>query len=287
MNQNHTRKTIGVVETGLTPDELKSQYPDYGAMISQWLQPATDAALSGSGRTIGYTRISPIRGEMFPGVDQFDGYIYSGSKHGVYDDIPWIEPMMTFIRDVADAKIPQLGICFGHQVMAQALGGKAEKSTRGWGCGIQTYALDTAERATARNEPQAAQQAFGGAVGSDFVNGAAHLPNDNRTMSLSVLLLHQDQVTQIPPNTQVIGGNEFCPFGALRYLDTPAISVQFHPEFDNRYLTELLNLRGGTVIDKTVAESAVASLTRAPDNDKVAAWCAEFIIDNLWPAASA
>ncbi len=243
-------KRIGVFEAGPVPDEITDHYPNYAQMIINWLQPALP--------DVEFKAYSPLRGEALPAIDACDGYIYSGSRHGAYDDIDWIAPLEQFIRDLDAARIPQFGICFGHQIMAQALGGKVVKSDRGWGCGIQHYTIHCDSLTSLR---QAARE-------RDGID-----PDQDET--LQVLLMHQDQVVELPATAKSIGGNDFCPYGVIRY-EGPALSVQFHPEFSNVYVDDLLRLRGGTVIDQNAADAGKASLTVIPDNPIIADWVAGF-----------
>ncbi|MGU9958205.1 MAG: glutamine amidotransferase-related protein [Arenicellales bacterium WSBS_2016_MAG_OTU3] len=122
---------IAIFELGSVPDEVKDKYPGYSEMIQNWLSPFMPEVV--------FTRVLVVDGEAIPDVENFDGFIYSGSKYGVYDDIVWIHPLEEFIRNTALLNKPQFGICFGHQIIAQALGGKAVKSDRGWGCGMYEY----------------------------------------------------------------------------------------------------------------------------------------------------
>lgn len=227
-------KTIGVFELGPVPDEVVDQYPDYATMITNWLSPALSE--------VEYVSFSPIRGDTMPSPAQCDGYVYSGSRYGVYDDVEWIAPLKTFIREVTALGIPQFGICFGHQIMAEALGGKAVKSDKGWVCGMQDYSLDQPEPG-------------------------------NRNVAM--LALHQDQVIEAPPGAEIVGGNDSCPIGALAYREA-ARSVQFHPEFTNAYMGDLLTIRGGTIIPQDIADEARGTLNRTADASIFADWAAEF-----------
>lgn len=234
-------KRVVVLELGELPREIAHRHPYYPKMISQWLSPSLpEFAFSG---------MSPVRGEALPAPDAFDGYVYSGSRHGVYDDLDWIEPLKAFIRAVGAAGKPQFGICFGHQIMAEALGGKAVKSDKGWGCGVDVYDVR--------------------------LNGSRQ-----HVTQVPVMIWHQDQVIALPDSADVLGGNEFCPIGVVRY-QIPALSVQFHPEFSKQYITDLLDLRGGTVIPANLAAAARESLQRPPDSGLVAEWTGDFFREHL------
>lgn len=70
-------------------------------------------------------------GAPMPELDSFDGVLLSGSEYGVYDDVPWMKPLRTFLEQTRVAGKPIFGICFGHQIMADVFGGKAEKAEVG------------------------------------------------------------------------------------------------------------------------------------------------------------
>ena len=232
---------IAIFELGSVPDEVKDKYPGYSKMIQNWLSPFMPEVV--------FTRVLVVDGEAIPDVENFDGFIYSGSKYGVYDDIVWIHPLEEFIRNTALLNKPQFGICFGHQIIAQALGGKAVKSDRGWGCGMYEYEM--------------------------------RLDGESKK-TLSVLTLHQDQVIEIPVDAKIVGGTEFCPMGAVRYAQA-ALTVQFHPEFSNEYMHDLLDLRGGVVIPIEIADAAKNTLNKKQSSAVVAAWAADFFHHELAP----
>ena len=137
-----------------------------------------------------------------------------------------------------------VGICFGHQAMAEALGGRVEKSEKGWGIGLQRYGID-------RIEP--------------WMDGAD---------SIAVPASHQDQVVVQPPNTEVIASSDFTPFAGLAWTDRPAISVQFHPEFEPAYAKALIEARRDKMPD---ADGAIASLDQHNDNARIAGWIRRFL----------
>jgi GMP synthase-like glutamine amidotransferase len=171
-------------------------------------------------------------------------YLITGSPAGVYDPLPWIAPLCRFIRAAKDSKM--VGICFGHQVMAEALGGHVEKSDKGWGAGLQHYSI-------VRREP--------------WMDGAAEI---------AVPASHQDQVILQPPGTQVVAASDFTPFAALAWTDRPAISFQFHPEFSPGFAKALIEKRYDVVPDP---DAAIASLDAPNDNAVVGAWIGKFLTE--------
>lgn len=226
---------IAVFEMGPIPEPLDRKYPCYPTMIANWIAPSIPEAE--------FTGVSPITGEAIPALDAFDGYIYSGSRYGVYDGLEWMEPVKEFIRLATGSGIPQFGICFGHQIAAEALGGKAVKSDRGWGLGVHDYDMQ--------------------------------LDMNGRVTGVPVMVMHQDQVISIPESARLVGGNEFCPLGALSYDDI-LLTVQFHPEFSEVYMRDLLDLRGGTIFPADLTAEAYRSLARKADGRLIADWAADF-----------
>jgi len=193
---------IGILECGLIPEALQSRYDGYGTMFAKQL----GALLPGASFTV----ISIVQGAALPAADAFDAWVIPGSKHGVYDDLPWIAPLKSFIRDAATLQRPMVGVCFGHQIIAEALGGKVEKAAQGFRVGMEQY--ETSPGLTGHGLQTVAMPAF-----------------------------HQDQIVVQPPNSAVVARSPACAFAALRYTDAPVLSVQFHPEFSRDYLADLID----------------------------------------------
>ena len=222
---------LAILETGRPPAKLAEQFGDYPAMFERMLGPGYD-----------FERFDVAAGELPDDPLIHDAYLITGSPAGVYDPLPWIEPLKEFLRAAKDRKM--VGICFGHQIMAEAFGGHVEKSDKGWGIGLQRYGIDRVE---------------------SWMDGAA---------PISVPASHQDQVVEQPPNTEVVASSDFTPFAALAWTDRPAISVQFHPEFEPAYAKALIAARR----DKMPGpDGAIASLDRPNDNAVVAAWIRRFL----------
>jgi GMP synthase (glutamine-hydrolysing) len=94
------------------------------------------------GKDFHYTTL-PVVDDVFPNhVDDYDGYLISGSAYGVYDDTPFIPRLMDLIRQLYHAKKPLVGVCFGHQIIAHSLGGHAQKWGHGWGLGTIEVTLN-------------------------------------------------------------------------------------------------------------------------------------------------
>ena len=221
---------VAILETGRPPGDLADQFGDYPAMF---------ARLLGDGFEI--EAFDVAAGEL-PHHGEHDAYLITGSPAGVYDPLPWIDPLQRFIRSAKDSKM--VGICFGHQVMAEARGGHVEKSDKGWGAGLHRYTV-------VRSEP--------------WIDTAG---------TIAAPASHQDQVVVQPPNTDVVAASDFTPLAALAWTDRPAISFQFHPEFSPAFAKALIEQRYDVVPDP---DAAIASLDAPNDNDRVAQWIRNFL----------
>ena len=222
---------LAILETGRPPGDLVSQFGDYPAMFAKLL-----------GEGFGVETFD-VPAEHFPDPGAHDAVLITGSPAGVYEPLPWIEPLMDFIRAAKDSRM--VGICFGHQVMAKALGGHVEKSNKGWGAGLHQYAI---------RHPQ------------PWMDGAS---------TIAIPASHQDQVVVQPAHTDVVAASDFTPYAGLAWTDRPAISFQFHPEFSPNFAKALIKRRYDIVPDP---DAAIASLDAPNDNARVGGWIRRFLL---------
>lgn len=218
---------IGILQTGLAPENLAPQMGDYPDMFAR--------LLDGNGFTFKTFRV--VEGELPASVKDCDGWLITGSRHGVYEDHPWIPPLEQFIRDAFAARVPVVGICFGHQIIAQAMGGKVERYEGGWAVGATEYDFD----------------------GDRIVLNA----------------WHRDQVTKAPDGAKVVGTNEFCTNAALLY-DDRAFTVQAHPEFRPEFVDGLMKTRGKGLVPDTLMAEATERLELSLHDKTIAARIAAF-----------
>ena len=226
--------TVGILETGVPPEDLAARYGRYDAMMRRMLGDGFD-----------YQTYRVRDGELPGAPDAHPAYVITGSSAGVYDDLPWIAPLEDFIRAV-HGRARMVGVCFGHQVMAQALGGRVEKSGKGWGLGLHGYAVDA---------PQPWMDGAGG---------------------VAVAASHQDQVVDAPPGATVLLSSGFTPHAALLYAGGDAVSFQFHPEFERGMAQALVDLRRPR-LDPAEADRMHASLDAPSDAERVGGWIRRFI----------
>lgn len=202
---------IGILQTGHVPDDLIGENGNYPEIFERFL--------SGQGLTFEHYAVVD---NVFPdSVDAADGWLITGSKYGAYEDLPWIAPLEALIRDIYAAGLPLIGVCFGHQIIAQALGGKVEKFAGGWSIGAQRYAVN----------------------GTDVTLNA----------------WHQDQVTERPETAQVVSSTAFCENAALLYGDR-VFTIQPHPEIDRTYLKGLLDVRAPGVVPEPIRQAAIDAI---------------------------
>jgi len=191
-------------------------------------------------------RFDVIGGDLPSDPAECNGWLCSGSRHGAYDAFEWIERLSGFIRDVHEAVVPFAGICFGHQILAQALGGRVEKAASGWGAGIRRVHIDA---------PAA------------FMAPPAH--------HLDLHFMHQDQVVELPPGAEVLGHAEHCPVAVFR-VGEAMLGIQAHPEFTVPYAEALLVDREELLGGSETTE-ALATLTCPTDEALAARWIANLV----------
>ncbi|MCE6960530.1 type 1 glutamine amidotransferase [Cereibacter sphaeroides] len=218
---------IGILQTGEAPDVLSAEMGDYPDMFQRLLD----------GQGFEFRTFRVVDMEFPASVRDCDGWLITGSRHGVYEDHPFIRPLEEFIRKAYAEHVPVVGICFGHQIVAQAMGGKVERFDKGWAVGPTSY---------------------------DF-NGEP----------ITLNAWHRDQVTAAPETAEVVASNEFCENAALLY-DTRAFTVQAHPEFRDEFIDGLMRTRGKGLVPDDRMEAAQEKLGQPNDAARMAHRIAEF-----------
>ncbi|WP_147103754.1 type 1 glutamine amidotransferase [Tateyamaria sp. syn59] len=212
---------IGILQTGHAPDEVLGSLGDYDAMFARLLD----------GHGFNFQTFNVVDMEFPNGPEVCDGWLVTGSKHGAYEDHPFIPPLEDLIRAIHVSGSPMIGVCFGHQIIAQVMGGKVVKFDGGWSVGRREY--------TYKGE------------------------------TVAVNAWHQDQVVEVPPGAKVIGSNDFCENAALVYGDR-IWTIQPHPEFGSEMVEALAKHRAPGVVPAPLIEGARAQLGVPTQRQKVA-----------------
>ena len=218
---------IGILQTGHAADPIRAERGDYDDMFHR--------LLAGHGFT--FSTWSVVDGDFPVGPNAAEGWLITGSRHGAYEDHPWIPPLEELIRAIRDAGRPLVGICFGHQIIAQAFGGRVEKFSGGWSVGPQAYRIE----------------------GRDY----------------RVAAWHQDQVVEPPTEARIIGESDFCRYAALAY--DGILTVQPHPEFDAETIAGLIEHRGRGTVPDELLDAASDGLDRPMDRGAMADSIAAFL----------
>ncbi len=218
---------IGILQTGLAPDALAPTMGDYPDMFARLL----------GNRDFTFRTWRVVDMDFPDSVQDADGWLITGSRHGAYEDHPFIPPLEEFIRDAFAAEVPMVGICFGHQIIAKAMGGTVARYEKGWAVGATDY--------------------------------------DFQGEKITLNAWHRDQVTKAPPGAKVIATNEFCENAALIYGNR-AFTVQAHPEFTSGFVDGLMKTRGPGLVPDDLMAWAGARLNDPIDDAKLAHRIAEF-----------
>jgi GMP synthase-like glutamine amidotransferase len=225
---------IAILETGYPPEHLLAEHGTYPDMLRRWLGPEFE-----------YAVFDVQRGDPPAEAGAFDAVAVMGSPSGVYDPDPWIGRLLDWLQ-AARGRTRMLGVCFGHQALAQAWGGEVRKAPVGWGLGLHRYDVRGEE---------------------PWMDGPVR--------EIAVPVSHQDQVITAPDEARVVAGSVFTPHAVLAYGDH-ALSFQCHPEFTTAYAEALVERRRGQVADDQL-DRARAGLAGAADSERLGEWTRRFL----------
>jgi len=216
---------------------LLERHPDDGAKVAAGLRPWRPGWH--------FERFAVSEGEWPRDLGVFDGLVVTGSPASVNDDRAWIDELGRLVREAFDAGVPMAGLCFGHQMIAAALGGRVAKSVDG-------LRLGTATTRIAHPMP--------------WMSPAAP--------ALTLYAAHDEQVVELPPGAQVIGGDAVCPIGAYAIGDR-AFALQYHPEFSSAFMHDVFDAWGPT-LPAAQAEIGRAQIAQPVDSALAMRWIAQF-----------
>lgn len=229
---------IGLLKCDTVPRELHYLKGDYSDMFQR--------LFSDYCKDVAIVVYDVTRGEYPASLNEVAGYLSTGSRFAVYDDEPWIIRFRDFVKRLFEERKKFVGICFGHQMIAHALGGRVVKSDRGWGLGVKRVHL-------LRDMPWMAPPLSG----------------------YDLIVTHQDQVDVLPPGAVLLGENSYCPFSMFQLSDH-FLSMQAHPEFEADFVRELLQSRLKR-IGREVIDDALETLHRSTNRMEAAHWIINFI----------
>ena len=185
-------------------------------------------------------------GELPAATDECDAWFTSGARASVFEDLDWIKNFQQFIVALHADRRKTVGICFGHQMIAQALGGGVRRSERGWGIGVQQMSI-------AEEQPW------------------MQPPMD----SCRMLFTHQDQVEVLPSGARLLGSTEHCP-NAMFAVGDHILSIQAHPEYSRPYLCAFIEPREA-IIDPITFKAGPASRELEHHRSEMAQWLRHFL----------
>lgn len=230
---------VTIIETGLVSPKNREQHGSYPQMFAEMIRAADDSVTSDT--------VSIPAGDPLPAARELQAILITGSSAGVYDGFDWIAQLEDFVRAAHDAKVPMVGVCFGHQLIAQALGGVVRKSDKGWGLGRHVYDV---------------------APGNGILDGTC----------IALAASHQDQVIAPPSGAKTILSSDFTEHAALLYPGGTTLSVQPHPEFSVGYALACCEMAHskGHAPDGLVA-AARASLAKPLESAKLGSAITRFL----------
>lgn len=219
---------IGILLAGHTNEKMSAQHDDYGHLFKKLF------ASSHLYENFKFSVLPVVDGVFPESINQFDGFLITGSAYGVYDDAPFIKELLTLVKNIYLKKKALAGICFGHQIIAEALGGHAKKWPGGWTIGNMNL---------------------------NFFNQPDSFRNQMETATL--IHVHQDQVVSLPPGAKLIASTKFCKNAGF-VIDNQVLALQGHPEFKADYAAALFRILE-TQVGSQIVEKAIQSLVKSND----------------------
>jgi GMP synthase (glutamine-hydrolysing) len=233
-------RRVLIVQTGSTDPRVRARFGDYPEWFARVLEPAARCET-----------VRPYEEKLPPAAD-FDGVLLTGSPRSVTEPEPWMDEAAAYALDAARSR-PVLGVCFGHQLLARALGGRVEQNPRGREAGTTEVRL---------TEAGARDPLFEGVPGSFLVQQT-----------------HEDHVPELPPGAVLLAENAMAPVQAYAVGDALRC-VQFHPEMDAERSLALAEVRRER-LDRQAPGGSVAvfaSIRVSPEGGRVLTnWLTRFV----------
>ncbi|MFT4925504.1 MAG: GMP synthase-like glutamine amidotransferase [Phenylobacterium sp.] len=239
--QSKSKTILGILETGIVAEPLLSTFGSYPDMFAALFHPENPELILRS--------YNVIEGQYPADIDECDAYLITGSKSDSYSNEDWVVQLRHYVTTLAAQRKKLIGICFGHQLIAHALGGLAAKSNKGWGVGVYSSKL--------------------------VENLNLSWLKANEAPEFKLLVSHQDQIITLPTGATLLASNEFCPIAAYT-IDNHILCFQGHPEFSKAYSKGLIEARKA-IIPEEVSHQGITSLSQTTDHQQIAKWILKFI----------
>ena len=206
-----------ILEAGFINPALENKYPTYTKVFSEFL-------ITNS-RKWKVSSFKIYKNEFPKNIQEYNSFIITGSSFGVYENHNWIIQALKLINKIISYKKQLVGICFGHQLIIQAINGLVEKNSGGWSTGIKSVKFNIQKPWFPKFDEQ-----------------------------IRLISFHQDQVVKIPNFVEHLAETNFCKYYALSIEDY-IFTIQGHPEFSNIYALDLLEIKRKSIGEKQYFES--------------------------------
>ncbi|OJJ75206.1 hypothetical protein ASPBRDRAFT_479990 [Aspergillus brasiliensis CBS 101740] len=208
---------IAILECDTPAEKINNKYGGYRGVFSLLLRESA-AALGQPDKLDPETGLEisgwdVVTAQEYPNLEDVDAIVLSGSKHDSFEDHPWILKLVEFTKKAfEDKRVKIFAICFGHQILARALGARVGRNTAGWELAVCEVDLT-----------ETGKELFG-------------------RDKLRIHQMHQDIAYGYPSEVVSLGASPRCAVQGM-YVPGKLITVQGHPEFREDIMTEILSLR--------------------------------------------
>ncbi len=227
---------LGILKVDSVRSEFQAEFGDYPDMFENLLKRADP--------NVRVSVFDAQHGEL-PAPSDCDGFLITGSRDSVYDDLPWIPPLVALLAEMRERKVKVAGICFGHQLLAHFFGGRVGAAAGGWAVGVHR---------------------------AKVVRQKSWLSDD--ASGISLLSSHKDQVLELPPDAELYATNSFCPIAGFTVADH-TLTIQGHPEFSKDYARALMEFRRD-LLGQEIHQQGIASLEQDVESEKMGRWLINF-----------
>lgn len=232
---------VVILKTGTTYPDLRSRFGDF----EDWF-------VRGLSSDLNLTVVNVAAGELPGRPEDWDGVVVTGSPAMVSDREAWSENTARWLATAVESRLPVLGVCYGHQLLAHALGGEV---------GYHPDGRETGTR-TVERLPEAESDPLLGSLPPRF---KAHLT-------------HKQSVLQLPPGARLLARNRFEPHQAFRIGDC-AWGLQFHPEFSDAIMKAYLQVQAPDLAEENLdPEALIAEVEPAPEASRLLQRFSELVI---------